>query len=149
MSRPTRGPRPFAERFVARLRGDEEALFRAFHRQLVRRVQRRVNTSPDIVEDACAFSWMQFIRSQPDRGRNWQAWLVTTAQREAWRMHREAVREMHMEIPEHELLEIQPAGPRDPVRIRAELRHALDLLAAVPERRRRAKALHVMGFNGS
>jgi hypothetical protein len=30
---------------------------------------------------------LAFIRCQPDRDRNWCAWLVMTAQREAWRLH--------------------------------------------------------------
>jgi hypothetical protein len=35
-------------------------------------VQRMVNTSPDIVDDACNFAWMEFMRCQPDRDRNWR-----------------------------------------------------------------------------
>ncbi len=41
------------------LRGDETQLFRSFNRRLVRSVQRLVNTSPDIVDDACAFALMR------------------------------------------------------------------------------------------
>jgi len=53
-----------------------------------------VNTSPDIVDDACNFAWMEFMRCQPDRDRNWRSWLVTTAQREAWRLHADDTRDL-------------------------------------------------------
>jgi DNA-directed RNA polymerase specialized sigma24 family protein len=68
------------------LLGDEAELFQAFHPRLRRIVQSLVNTSPDIVDDACNYAWMEFIRHQPDRDRSWKAWLVTTAQREAWKL---------------------------------------------------------------
>jgi hypothetical protein len=29
-----------------------------------------VNTSPEFIDDACAFAWAQFIGRQPDRDRN-------------------------------------------------------------------------------
>jgi hypothetical protein len=46
-----------------------------------------VNTSPELIDDACAFAWVQLIRRQPDRNRNWRAWMVTVAERGAWRLH--------------------------------------------------------------
>jgi hypothetical protein len=61
--------------------GDEAELYRAFNPHFVRIVQRRANTSPDIVDDACAFAWQQFMRYQPDRERNWRSWLITIAER--------------------------------------------------------------------
>ena len=84
-------PSTVAEQLAGRLRGDEADLFLAFNRRLVRTTQFRGNTSPDTADDACAFAWIQFMRHQPDRNRHWRAWLFTTAEREAWRLHREAV----------------------------------------------------------
>ena len=43
-------------------------------------------------------------------------------------------------------LERDPVDPRDHIEERARLRHALELLSAVPERRRQIKALHVIGY---
>jgi hypothetical protein len=54
---------------------------------------------------------------------------------------------MGFEVQDSEELEWEPPDPRDRVEERASLRHALDLLSAVPERRRQAKALHVMGYS--
>ena len=50
-------------------------------------IEPSTNTSPDIVDDACAFAWMQFMRLQADRNRSWRSWLVTVAEREVWRLH--------------------------------------------------------------
>jgi RNA polymerase sigma factor (sigma-70 family) len=113
----------------------------------VRTVQVRVDASREIVDDACAFAWIQFMQWQPDRERNWRGWLITTAEREAWRLRHEEARNTHLELPHGDDLELEPPDPRDRLELRANLRHALDLLSAVPERRRQAKALHVMGYS--
>ncbi len=140
-------PRDPHEPHVRRpLQGDEAALFESFDRHLRRMVRRKVNTSPDIVDDACAFAWSQFLRYQPDRARAWRSWLVTTAEREALRLH--GVEAAHRPPdwldgePEFE----QQVDIRDRYAEREALRRALDLLAEVPERRRNAKVLQVMGF---
>src|SRR5687768_14919240 len=69
-------------------RGDEGLLFLEFNEDLLRRVNQIVRTAPQTIEDACAFAWLQFLRHQPDRDGEWRSWLVRTAQREAWRLHR-------------------------------------------------------------
>ena len=106
-----------------------------------------MRTSPDIVDDACNFAWTEFIRYQPDRDRNWRAWLVKTAQREAWRLNATEAANVGFEVPGSQDLLHEPIDPRDTVALRGELRAALDLLAAVPERRREAKALQVTGYS--
>ena len=129
-----------------RLRGDESELFRSFHGKLRRAVRRLVDTSPDIVDDACNFAWMEFIRCQPDRERSWRSWLITVAQREAWKLHAKEASHDGAEIPGRDGLLHEPADPRDMLSVRAELRVALDSLAAVPDRRGQVKALQVTGF---
>jgi hypothetical protein len=69
-------------------RGDEAQLFRAYNDQLVRKVAAAVRASHDVVEDACAFAWAQFLVHQPDRDQEWQGSLFRTAQREAWALLR-------------------------------------------------------------
>jgi DNA-directed RNA polymerase specialized sigma24 family protein len=106
-----------------------------------------VNTSPDIVDDACNYAWMELIRHQPDRDGRWKAWLVTTAQREAWKLDGKERSHTGFEVKgNRDELTREPADPRDVVAIRSELRFALDVFATVPERRREAKALLVTGF---
>ena len=127
-----------------RLLGDEAELFQSFHRRLTRIVLHLVNTSPDIVDDACNYAWMEFIRHQPDRDGSWKAWLVTTAQREAWKLDRKERSHTGFNVEGHrDEFTREPADPRDVVAIRSELRFALDVFATVPERRREAKALLV------
>jgi RNA polymerase sigma factor (sigma-70 family) len=128
------------------LQGDESELFLEYDRPLRRRVQGLVNTSPDIVDDACSFAWMEFMRYQPERDSGWRAWLVTVAQREAWRLHAKEASHIGFGVGDRDDLSWEPADPRDVVGTRAELRSALAALAAVPERRREVKALWVTGF---
>jgi RNA polymerase sigma factor (sigma-70 family) len=111
-----------------------------------------VRSSSDVVDDACAFAWVQFLRYQPDRDRNWRKWLIRTAEREAWRLHRADADHGSLSRTDRDGDDVGPqevdqADPRDLVAIRMRLRDALRALAKVPERRRLVKALHVTGFN--
>jgi RNA polymerase sigma factor (sigma-70 family) len=143
------GRRDESARKPAPPRGDEAALFEEFNAKLTALVARKVNTSPDIIDDAVAFAWAQFLRYQPDRRRGWRAWLVVTAEHEAYRLHRkEAVHdpmELVSDYPQGRNVR-QPADPHDALTERLALREALNLLGQVPERRRRAKSLHVTGL---
>jgi DNA-directed RNA polymerase specialized sigma24 family protein len=70
-------------------RGDEADLFREFNDELRRHINGAVfDTTPQNIEDACAFAWAEFLRHQPSREANWKGWLVRVAQREAWRIER-------------------------------------------------------------
>src|SRR3954452_21783792 len=72
-------------------RGDEAELFRAYNHELLRSVAGSVHVStPQVIEDACAFAWAKFLECQPDRDRNWKGWLFRTAQRQAWHLARQA-----------------------------------------------------------
>ena len=132
------------------LGGDEAGLFREFNPRLVRIVQRRTNRPSEMVHDACAFAWQQFLQHQPDRERNWRSWLVTVAEREAWRLHGAEARHvsLSLEPSEHEGMGTwEIADRRDPVSTRARLREALEAFAGLPERRREIKALQIAGFS--
>jgi hypothetical protein len=82
--------------------GDEADLFRDFNPRLVRIVQRRTNAPREIIDDACAYAWQQFLQHQPDRDRGWRAWLVTTAEREAWRLNKVEARNLSLSLEERE-----------------------------------------------
>ena len=69
-----------------RLRGDELDRYIEFHEELYRTIRHLVFSTPETSADACSFAWLQFLRYQPPRGGNWKGWMVTTAQREAWRL---------------------------------------------------------------
>ena len=132
----------------APLRGDEEELFRDFNRPFIRTVQWLTNAPPEIVHDACGFAWQQFICHQPDRDRNWRSWLITTAEREAWRLRGIEAGHLSLSVREgRELADWDVPDPRDELAIRARLREALSALAEVPKRRRDLKALQITGFS--
>jgi DNA-directed RNA polymerase specialized sigma24 family protein len=130
--------------------GDEAELFLSFNAELQRKIATKVATSPQIIEDACAFAWMEFLRYQPDRAREWKGWLFVTAQREAWRLDRERRSTMTLDMPIGE--RGLPRDPRDP---RSPHDQALDLLATVemldqlPPRLRRIAFLRGVGLRYS
>ena len=62
-------------------RGDEAELFARYHDMLLRAVSRQASAPAVVIEDACAFAWLQLLRYQPQRD-NIVAWLVTVAVRE-------------------------------------------------------------------
>jgi DNA-directed RNA polymerase specialized sigma24 family protein len=74
-----------SDRPVPPQRRDEQWLFERYDRRLRRATQLAVNTSPDVVDDACAFAWMTLLTHQPRRETVF-AWLRTVARREALRL---------------------------------------------------------------
>jgi DNA-binding CsgD family transcriptional regulator len=98
----------------------------------VRIVQRSVEASREVIDDACAFAWVQFMRVQPDRDRNWRAWLITTAEREAWRLRCEEGKTLSFEFSTAEDLERDPIDPRDRVDDRPVLQRAARGMVGMP-----------------
>src|SRR4051794_24449805 len=65
--------------------GDETILFERYGRRLIRLTAYSINTSPDIIDDACAFAWTQLLACQPRRETVFP-WLRTVARNEALRL---------------------------------------------------------------
>jgi RNA polymerase sigma factor (sigma-70 family) len=130
-------------------RGDEAELFASFNDELLRLVARAVNTSRDNVEDACAMAWAVFLRTQPDRDRNWRGYMYRVATREAIRLDQHERRRTHFRRegdPDPGGI-LEPADPKAESGLRAaELREALGLIERVPERRRSALVLSLIGL---
>jgi RNA polymerase sigma factor (sigma-70 family) len=116
-------------------------------------VQKRVHTSPDIVDDACAFAWTAFVRYQPERAQSWRGWMLTTAEREAWHLHAVAAGRTPFsdQTDGHRGGSTREAGApetaQDQAALRLRLQEALQALATVSERRRQVKVLAVTGFS--
>ena len=53
------------------------------------------------------------MRVQPDRERNRRSWLITTAEREAWRLRREEAKTLSFEFETADEFERDPVDPRD------------------------------------
>jgi DNA-directed RNA polymerase specialized sigma24 family protein len=135
-----RHPRPPA-------RGDEAELFRAFNDELLQSVaQSSWTTTHDVIEDACAFAWAQFIEHQPDRNRNWRGWLFRTAQRETWRLAREMGDSIPIRDVEYELGAWAPVDPHDRYALRDGVEDAFSVLARLPPRLQRIAMLRALGL---
>jgi DNA-directed RNA polymerase specialized sigma24 family protein len=130
----------------APLRGDEAELFRDF-KSHVRTARAVADEAPRaIVDDACGFAWQQFMGHQPERDRNWRGWMITTAEREVWRLREIEASHLSLTVGEESAVWDVP-DRRDQLAIRTRLREALGALAEVPARRRDVKALQTTGFS--
>lgn len=142
-----------APRLVA-LRGDESDLFTAHHARLRRAVRSAVNTSPEVVDDACQAAWAILLRRQPDRGPTLSAWLKTVAIHEAYRLHRTdhaAVSLQGLGGGEEDADARTAAGCQhvsdDRLELQLEARRALRALAELPDRQRECLTLKAAGFS--
>jgi DNA-directed RNA polymerase specialized sigma24 family protein len=130
-------------------RGDETELFRSFSDELLRTVRSQVRTSDQNIEDACTFAWVQFLLHQPDRDRNWKAWLVRTAQREAWSLDRGS-RKLLPELSDDASPRREPSPSHQDTwetwRVKVELEQAVGVLQQLPPRLREVAFLRATGF---
>ena len=126
--------------------GDEADLFELYNDELMRRLTRVVHTSPEVIEDACSIAWAHFLRCQPDRSREWRAWLFKTAQREAWTLdqRRREMRSLDADAGDRFRVD-EPTDPHDPFRERDDLEAAVDVLEQLPPRLRRIAFLRATG----
>jgi hypothetical protein len=110
-------------------RGDEVELFRDHNDLLVRTVAGAVfDSTPEVIEDACAYAWAQFMEYQPDRERNWRGWLFRTAERQAWKLERQANDHVPLRAGDDEraMANRDAVSTRDDHAIRGRRRRALD-----------------------
>ena len=130
-------------------RGDEADLFREFNDELLLYVNNAVyDTTPQNIEDACAFAWMQFLRRQPSRETNWRGWLFRVAQREAWRIERQGLDNNDHEVrPIHDV-EVATDGEvlLDEIEIRNDVAEALTIIAELRPRLQRVALLRALGY---
>ena len=126
-----------------RLKGDEAALFTEHHERLERAVASAVTAPHQVIEDVCAFAWLQLLRTEPEREAIF-AWLKVVAIREAIRLATHKPAEP-LETPSGEPA-VEPEAAVD-VETECAAREALAAVAALPARQRRVLGLHVAGFS--
>jgi DNA-directed RNA polymerase specialized sigma24 family protein len=129
--------------------GDEAELFRTYNATLLRDVARSVTLADrGVVEDACAFAWMQFMQHQPDRDRNWHGWMFGAAQREAWRLESQAHEDRPLRTSEDERKTDygEAIDPRDYQAIRLDVDEALSIVHEIPPRLQRIALLRALGL---
>lgn len=127
------------------LQGDEGELFAAHHDHLIGVIGKRVDAPPAVIEDAVSVTWIIFLRVQPERCGSLFGWLVTVAEREAWRL----ARRLSRTLPTERLTADIPSGTseiEEVVEARDGLRRGM---AAMTERQRVIVALHAAGYRYS
>src|SRR3954470_17432152 len=131
-------------------RGDEAELFRQFNADLMRVVTGAVwVTTPNTIEDACAFAWAEFLKFQPSREINWQGWLFRTAQREAWRIER-----AYRDADNHIVRRSDDGDCRDEhgsvvdaIEIRHDVEEALQIIAQLEPRLQRIALMRAFKYS--
>jgi RNA polymerase sigma factor (sigma-70 family) len=116
------------------------AFYERYQDRLLRQVGRYTPASPETVEDACAFAWLQWARVRPDESRAWR-WLFLVAWREAWRLHRIEAHDADrtVELTAAELVEDRRLDPEPPAALS-------DALARLRPRQRRLLTLQAAGL---
>ena len=133
-------------------RGDEDALFRAHHRELHRAVARSVRAPCELIEDACQTAWTMLLRYQPDRYAIF-GWLRVVATHEAYRLSAIERRDVPLERVWPDDCDGDSrdviADPRslDAALEALEALEALRTVASLPDRQRRDFSLKVAGYS--
>jgi len=126
------------------------AMHREHARQLERRVERRARASPETIEDACSFAWLQLLTHTciDLDAPSWRAlgWLTRTATREAWRLEDRRRRDGlldHVALERDLRLGERAALGADEIVAQHE---RLALVAQIPERPRRFVLRLALGY---
>src|SRR3954449_9893035 len=122
------------------LRGDETDLFRRHHRRLLTLVARDVVARPQVIEDACAYAWLELIARQPERT-NVIGWLCIVARREAIRLAQRD-RRLAALTPEH-----ADRGAADAGELGVHTRKARGQGEGLAERKRAVLTLRISGHS--
>ncbi len=125
--------------------GDEQQLFDRYAERLRRLTRLTVQTSPEIVEDACSLAWLRLLTHQPRRDTVFP-WLRTVARREAIKLDGAArgLQTMDEERTGSDFPQLVPnRGDVDEAQAMLELR---ERLAELPARQREVLLLHAAGW---
>ena len=134
-----------SERPVPPQKGDEVALFERYADRLRRATQLEVRTTPEIVDDACAFAWVQFLAHQPRRETAFP-WLKKVAQREAIRLDGMARRLLAYEEERAGTQFPQMAPNRGDIDETQGMIEVRERLGELPQRQREVLFLHAAGW---
>lgn len=122
--------------------GDEHDLFVRYADRLRKYVSRVVRTTPEIVDDACAFAWMKLVTNQPQRETVFP-WLCAVARHKALDLH-DMTRRM-VGVDPTLLAETYAAG-QDRVETKQSMLELEERLSGLNERQRTMVFLHAAGW---
>ena len=78
------------------LRGDEADLYAELQPRMLRLLRLRIAGSDALIEDACAFAWLQLLRCQPRRDSVY-GWLCKTAIHAAYNLSQRECRDLRLD----------------------------------------------------
>jgi RNA polymerase sigma factor (sigma-70 family) len=123
------------------------ALYTQHQASLRRQVSAVVITTPENVEDACMFAWVQLLRHELAQPETVAAWLLTVAKREAIKLERRSkgTEPLHGEFAGA----LEPADPHDQIAMRTLTLDAVAAITAAGLSDRQAKlvGLRTAGFS--
>jgi RNA polymerase sigma factor (sigma-70 family) len=128
---------------------DDAHLFAIYAQRLRAEVRRIVSTSPENVEDACSFAFLQLLRSEPDRDSAYE-WLVKVAVCEAIELESRSRRTLPLEHDDSDPdLVCEPAECTDMLALRLDIIAAREAIAAarLSPRQARIVALQALGLD--
>ena len=135
-----------SERPVRPQRGDEHELFVKYAERLRRATTAAIRTSPENVDDACAFAWMTLITNQPDDRQTVFAWLKAVARNRALELDRRerSGREISLDVANRDsYLAVASHGRPEVAQGLLEVRERLE---ALPQRQREMVLLNATGW---
>lgn len=129
-------------------------LFATLARPLQRHVRATVRAPDDVVEDACQFAWSQLVRRPGGvAAGSVYGWLLSTAQREAYRLLRVRARDVSLDAElekpgsvrlERAMIRSGQAGAPDEL---AQCREYLTAVRTLPVRQQRMLWLKALGLS--
>jgi DNA-directed RNA polymerase specialized sigma24 family protein len=127
--------------------GDEAELFERYHKRLLKLTAYLVSTTPDNVEEACAFAWATLMRREDVDRETVFAWLKVVARNEAMRLRR--LDEDHLPIgpePGAVNLDLLDDTSANPYVTPGSLDDAMDRLRSLPEHLQRMVGWRALGW---
>jgi RNA polymerase sigma factor (sigma-70 family) len=128
--------------------GDEHELFVKYSERLRRATKLAIRTTPEIVDDACAFAWMKLVSNQPDRETVF-AWLRTVARNRALELDRLARAPRELSLDMHNRADYLAPASRGRVEVAQGLLELRERLEALPARQREIVVLNAAGWRYS
>jgi RNA polymerase sigma factor (sigma-70 family) len=126
---------------------DLDELYRLLAPRLAQIVRSHVHAPEAVIEDACQIAWSRLVRHADHVHRDAAlSWLVTTAEREAFKLTRRDRREVSLDAELERTGELPfPSRAPEPAEI-VEFRDRLGELRRLPERQQRLLWMHAAGL---
>lgn len=128
--------------------GDEHELFVKYSERLRRMTRFAINTTPEIVDDACAFAWMKLVSNQPERETVF-AWLRAVARNRALELDRMERSGLEISLDAGNRADHLARATRGRIEVAQGMLELRDRLEALSPRQREIVVLNAAGWRYS